>query len=137
MSVTGIELNSRQDTLDEDETVVSELSNGTQLIKTERGTGIVRPTEESGRWEREYDRWDDARLYYGLLIEIGGIWSVPPESPTKNVPLKVVRAGKDAVAAYLLVGTATTYKRAYVADALDVTEQTVSNYANRIRWSPE
>jgi hypothetical protein len=141
MSLTGVELTEPQDTLAENETVVAELSasgdeltDGMQLVRRDDGVGIVRPPTDAG-FERRYDKWADARLYFGLIHEIGGVWTVQPESPTKNIPLKVVRQGKDAVAAYLLVGTGTVKTRAGVADLLDVSEQSVSNYATRVRWS--
>lgn len=137
MTVTGIELREPQDTLTEGETVVSELEDGTRLIKTDDGRGVVRPAPEAAAWERVYDRWADARLFYGLLIEIGGPWSLTPESPRQCVPVEVAAAGKDALAAYLRVGTGSTQTVAGVASTLEVTEQTVSNYCNRIRWSSD
>jgi len=143
MSLTGVELTEPQDTLADDETVVAELSapgdeltDGMRLIRRDDGVGVVRPPTEAG-WERRYDSWADARLYFGLIHEIGGVWTVQPESPVKNIPLKVARQGKGAVAAYLAVGTGTVRPRSAVADELGVTEQTVSNQLTRIRWSAD
>lgn len=132
-----IEMREAQDTLAADETVVAQLSNGTRLIRTDDGTGIVRPDADFPEPEREYESWADARLFFGLIQEIGGYWDVQPQSPTKHIPIQVVRAGKDAVAAYLAVGCGTTYPRRYVARQLEVSEQTVSNYWGRIRWAPD
>lgn len=143
MSLTGVELTEPQDTLTDDETVVAELSapgdeltDGTRLIRREDGVGIVRPPTDAG-FERRYDAWADARLYFGLLHDIGGVWPVQPESPRHNVPLKVARHGKAATAAYLKVGTGSVMNRDAVARELGSDPRTVSNQLTRIRWSDD
>lgn len=134
MIMTVIEHRDPQDTLDESETVVAELTDGMKLIKTP-DEGIVRMPEDHGRQDRVYDCWKDATLFFGLWATTGG-WTDPyPTSGTSMVPVEVVAAGKDAAAAYLLVGTGTTSTRGAVARMLNISEQTVSNYANRVRWS--
>lgn len=112
---------------------------GNRLLKVTEGdsTGewIVYPDEDRFGWAFEFKHEKDARLLFGLWARTGGFNA--PESPSQNVPIEVVRQGRDAVAAYLLVGTGVKNSRAFVAKKLDVSEQTVSNYANRVRWTDE
>lgn len=134
MAVKSLELREAQGTLTPNETVMAELSDGTKLVRTGDGAGIVRPApDENHRWEREYPEFPNARLYFGLWRETGG-WEYQPESPGNAVPTEVAAKGKAAVASYLLVGTGTVYDRKYVAQKIDVQPQTVTNYAHRIRW---
>lgn len=135
--MTVIEQREPQETLSENEEVVAELTDGMKLIKTDEGTGIVRPEPESGKRERRYEQWTDATLFFGLWLETGGWTDNHPTTGVRQIPIDVVSAGKDAVAAYILVGTGTKTPRRRVADLLDVSEQTVSNYANRVRWSDD
>lgn len=123
---------SRQETLDETTEVVSELTDGTRLVRRDDGSGVVLPPHEDMD-ATIFQSWNDARLFYGLWMETGGFTT--GESPTQQIPIDVVREGKDAVAAYLLVGSGVKNSREYVAKQLNVSKQTVSNYANRIRWS--
>lgn len=131
--MTIIEQREPQDTLGEDETVVAELTDGMKLIRTP-DKGIVRPEPDSGRRERIYDKWKDATLFFGLWLETGGFRDNYPTSGVRQIPIDVVAAGRDAVASYMLVGTGSKTPRRAVAQELDISEQTVSNYANRIRW---
>lgn len=136
--MTVIEQREPQQTLSDNEEVVGELSDGMKLIRTDDGSGIVRPPTELGRMERKYDRFSDAALLFGLWLETDGFDEAgAPTTGARQIPIDVVRAGKDAVAAYIRVGTGTVNNREYAARALDVTEQTISNYCNRVRWSDE
>lgn len=125
-----------QDTLDTGETALAELSDGTTLIQYDDGTGAVRFHEPADdqyfRWE--YDRIEDARLAFGLW-RLCGPWMTPESG--LSVPVEVATQGQAAIAAYLLVGRGTIKSRQYVADQMGVSKQTVSNYANRIRWSAD
>jgi hypothetical protein len=131
--MTVIEKQEPQETLGENEEVVSEHSDGTKLIRSPE-KGIVRPPADSGRMEGRFDRWSDATLFYGLWLETGGWRDAHPTSGAKQIPIEVVAEGKDCVAAYIRVGTGVINSREYIANALDVTEQTVSNYFNRVRY---
>ena len=132
--MTVIETREPQSTLSEDETVVSELSDGTQLIETPGG-GIVRPPADSGRREQVFEKFKNASLFYGLWLETGGWTDAYPTSGTQQIPIEVVAAGKDAVAAYIRVGTGAITNAGATARMLDVSPQTVYNYCNRVRWS--
>ena len=120
-----------QETLDESNEVVAELTDGTRLLKTEDGKGIVAP---DGLAATIYESWEDARLAFGLWMRTGGYTT--GEAPLQHIPIEVASEGQGAIAAYLLVGAGIKRSRSYVARHLDVTEQTVSNYANRVRWHP-
>lgn len=132
--MTVVEIREPQDTLGDDETVRGELSDGTLLIETE-DSGIVRPPAGVGRQEQEFGRYSDAALFFGLWLEAGGWSDAYPTSGDRQIPIEVVAAGKDAVAAYIRVGTGVVQSASRAADLLDVTEQTVYNYCNRVRWS--
>lgn len=136
--MTIIEQREPQDTLSESEEVVAELTDGMKLIRTDDGEGIVRPPKELGRMERKYDRFSDASLLFGLWLKTGG-WDEAgaPTTGARQIPIDVVGAGKDAVAAYIRVGTGTINNAEYAARALDVTEQTIYNYCNRVRFDPD
>jgi len=49
--------------------------------------------------------------------------------------VEVAVAGKEAVAAFLRAEL--EYSRSGIADKMDVSKQTVSNYWNRMRWMPD
>jgi hypothetical protein len=134
--MTVINTREPQDTLGEDEQVIAELTDGMKLIKTPDG-GIVRPAKDSGMMEQEFESWDNATLFFGLWIETGGWSDAYPTSGDRQIPIEVVSAGKDAVAAYIRVGTGAVGTAGRAASLLDVTEQTVYNYCNRVRFSPE
>lgn len=86
-------------------------------------------------WAVEFHSELDARLYWGLWKQTGGFHTHARAS--QYIPVEVVRAGKDAVAAYLTVGCGYKRNRSQVASTLGITEQAVSNYCNRIRWSDD
>jgi hypothetical protein len=94
---------------------------------------IFYPDRERWGWAMTFSSEKDARLMFGLWLRTGGFQT--PETPSEYIPVEVVREGRDAVAAYLLVATGVRNSRQFVARKLAVTEQTVSNYANRLRWS--
>jgi hypothetical protein len=97
------------------------------------GDWIFYPDEDRYGWAMTFQSEKDARLMFGLWLRTGGFST--GESPSQYVPVEIVREGRDAVAAYLLVGTGVKNSRVFVAQKLGVTDQTVSNYANRVRWS--
>ena len=99
------------------------------------GNWIFYPDEDRYGWAMEFQKEKDGRLFVGLWAETGGFDF--PEDATKNVPVPVAVEGQDAIAAYLLIGAGTAHTRKSVAAKLGVTEQTVSNYASRIRWTGE
>lgn len=134
--MTVVETREPQDTLAQDEEVIAELSDGTTLIKTPE-QGIVRPPEETGRDSYVFEQWKNATLFFGLWLETNGWRDKHPTSGARSIPVEVVSAGMDCVAAYMLVGTGIINSRQYVADELGVTEQTVSNYCNRVRFQYE
>ncbi|MFB6123562.1 MAG: hypothetical protein ABEJ78_08895, partial [Haloferacaceae archaeon] len=73
-----------------------------------------------------------ARLAFGLR----GM-CVPFVQPEGNaIPIEVATAGQAAIGAYLRLGNGYPKSRSYVAERTDITEQTVSNYSNRVRWTP-
>jgi hypothetical protein len=79
-----------------------------------------------------FKQFQMARLAFGLWERCG-----PFTQPEGNaVPIEVATSGQEAIAAYLRVGNGYPKSRTYVAEKMDVTEQTVSNYCNRVRWSP-
>lgn len=121
--------------------VVAETPDGARLMEIRQGElddgkgWIFYPDEERYGWAVRFKNETDARLYVGLWAETGGFDT--PETPSKYVPVPVVRAGQEAVAAYLLIGYGVKNSRQMVAQKLGVSKQTVSNYATRIRWTGE
>lgn len=111
-------------------------TNGYELLKTEDGGALkLNASRSSAPTVIEYADYDTARLAYGLRSEAD---SFIPCDRDDCVPLAVAKAGKDAIAAYLLTrdpDSRPTQKQ--VANELDVTEQTIRNYAHRVRWSPD
>jgi hypothetical protein len=79
-----------------------------------------------------FEQLQMARLAFGLWEQCGPF--TQPEGSA--VPLEIATDGQEAIAAYLRVGNGYPKDRGYVADKMDVTEQTVSNYCNRVRWTP-
>lgn len=82
--------------------------------------------------EMAFDQFQMARLAFGLWERCGPF--TQPEGSA--VPIEVATSGQEAIGAYLRVGNGYPKSRTYVAEKMDVTEQTVSNYCNRVRWSP-
>jgi hypothetical protein len=121
--------------------VVAETPDGARLMEIRQGElddgmrWIFYPDEDRYGWAMRFQNETDARLFVGLWAETGGFDT--SETPSKFVPVPVVRAGRDAVAAYLLIGTGVKNSRQMVAQKLGVSEQAVSNYASRIRWKGE
>jgi hypothetical protein len=77
-----------------------------------------------------YDDFRMARLAYGLWSRCG-----PFNHPEGHaVPVEVATDSQAAIAAYLQVGNGYPNSRDYVADKMDVTKQTVSNYCQKIRY---
>lgn len=112
--------------------VVAKAPDDTRLLEMSDGEWLVQLPESYG-YAHGFAKEKDARLFFGMWVATGGFTT--GESPTKNVPLAVASEGKDVLAAYLLVGTGVRNSRAWVAQKLGVSEQTVSNYANRVRYS--
>lgn len=130
--MTVIEQTEPQETLSKDESVLVELSDGMKLIEGSE-KWIIRPPVDSGRRERHYQRKTDATLFMGLWVKTNGWTNSYPSAGSQMIPVDVVAAGKDAAAAYLRCGTGVVNSREAVARMLDVSEQTVSNYWNRVR----
>lgn len=81
-----------------------------------------------------FEEFRTARLAFGLWVECGPFHQ--PES-SNSVPVEVAAAGKAYLAAYLRIGNGYPLARSAVADKIGVTDQTVSNYCNRVRWTPD
>lgn len=79
-----------------------------------------------------FDTFRMARLAFGLW-ETCGPFNQPEGSA---IPVEVATTGQAAIGAFLRLGNGYPKSRAYVAEKMGVTEQTVSNYCNRMRWSP-
>ncbi|MFC6990189.1 hypothetical protein ACFQJD_18510 [Haloplanus sp. GCM10025708] len=79
-----------------------------------------------------FDTFQMARLAFGLWKKCGPF--VQPEG--NAIPIEVATAGQEAIAAFLRLGNGSPKSRSYVAEKMDVTEQTISNYCNRVRWTP-
>jgi len=109
----------------EDDTRLMEMSDGRFLVQLPECYGI----------SYEFSKEKDARLFFGLWLETDGFST--GKSPSQNIPLPVAKEGKDVLAAYLLVATGVRNSRGFVASKLGVSRQTVSNYANRVRWSDD
>jgi hypothetical protein len=82
--------------------------------------------------DMRFNSLNQARLAYGLWIEYGPF--AEPESSA--IPVDVAVGGQEAIAAYLRVNGGHMNSRSYVAERMGVTEGTVSNYCNRVRWTP-
>jgi len=79
-----------------------------------------------------FDSLNMARLAYGLWVDCG-----PFSQPEGDaVPVEVATSGQESIAAYLRLGDGYPNARQYVASQMDVRENTVSNYCNRVRWEP-
>lgn len=117
---------------DEWASIVGELDDETRLLKMSSDEWVVQLPETYG-FAYRFESEKDARLLFGLWRRTGGFST--SESPTSNVPLAVAVEGKDALAAYLLVGAGIRNSRGFVAKKLDVSRQTVSNYATRVRYT--
>jgi len=105
-------------------------------VDTKPGRVRIHTLEESGDviqyTDMEFDEFQMARLAFGIWEKCG-----PFNQPEGDaIPIEVATAGQEAIGAYLRVGNGYPNSREYVAEKMDVTEQTVSNYCNRARWSP-
>jgi hypothetical protein len=142
-----------QDTLNEGETVIKRTDDLLLIVEDDRRgetlelaeidneparvrvfTGPAADSEERPFIDLSFDTLNMARVSLGLQIRCGPF--VEPKDGLKVVPVDVATYGQDAIGAYLRLGNGRPRPRAWVADRLDVTEQTVSNYCNRIRWEP-
>jgi len=82
--------------------------------------------------DMSFDSLNMARLAYGLWVDCG-----PFSQPEGDaVPVEVATSGQESIAAYLRIGSGYPNSRQYVASQMDVRENTVSNYCNRVRWEP-
>ena len=87
--------------------------------------------EEPISWTWEFDTFLDGRAAFGLWCECGPFLFFDHE---KAVPLSVVQGGKPAIGTYLYI---IHRSQAKVANILDVSEQTMSNYLCQLRWVQE
>jgi len=79
-----------------------------------------------------FDQFSMARLAYGLWERCGPFGHPKGQA----IPIEVATDSQAAIAAYLRVGNGYPNSRGYVAEQMGLTEQTVSNYCNRVRWTP-
>lgn len=79
--------------------------------------------------DQVYDDFRMARLAYALWNRCGP-FSQPEGSA---IPVEVATDSQAAIAAYLRLGNGYPNSRDYVADKMDVSKQTVSNYCQRVR----
>ena len=79
-----------------------------------------------------YDKFKHARLYFGLITEVGG-WDKTTIAEG-GVPVSVATAGQDAIAAYLRTRNGRVTPRATIAYKMDLSKATISNYWNRVRF---
>lgn len=130
-----------QDTLEDGEKVVGELSDGTRLFELEEGRGAVleeygEPDDPDGVqfYRVEYDRMKDAILHYALWLRVGG-FDRPEKGGLKFVPTTIVAEGREAVAAWLFLSGCHGFPvaRSVVAEKLNISESTVSRYLSRVR----
>lgn len=124
---------SRQDVLDENESVVVELEDGSRLVE------IVDPDSYRDRFSYRVETvyagtntFDDerrAKLMLDLYVVVDGFER--PESVAVAIPLDVVLAGRAAVATYLYAVRG--WSSESVADRLDVSRRTVWEYLSDVR----
>ena len=127
---------------DTDAWLISDTNHDTdeiQLSDIDRKPGRVRihqydeTDDELSYTDMVFDSFHLARLTYGLWLRCG-----PFNQPEGNaVPVEIATDGQAAVGAFLRIGNGYPNSREYVADKMEVSKQTVSNYANRISWSPD
>lgn len=144
-----------------DETVIAEASDGTKLLVYADLYEEADPEDYAGdtlevrwtevdhrpggvRWQHddpdlgetssdmEFDKFQDARLAFGLWLRCGPFHE--PEGGA--VPKEVATDGQDAVTAYIYLNKGHPLARSGVASICDVTEQTVSDRLSRVRWTP-
>jgi hypothetical protein len=142
-----------QDTLTEGETVIKRTDDLLLILEDDRAgetleladvdndparvrvfTRPVSDTDERPYIDMPFNTLKMARLALGLQIRCGPL--TEPKDGLQVVPVEVATYGQDAIGAYLRLGNGKPRPRDWVADRLDVTKQTVSNYCNRIRWEP-
>lgn len=108
-----------------------------QLSEIDHKPGRIRihqlADDEIGYTEMTFESFHLARLAFGLWERCG-----PFTQPEGNaVPIKIATDGQAAIAAYLRLGNGYPNSREYVAEKMRVTEQTVSNYCNKVKWTPD
>jgi len=116
------------DELDEEEVPISELDSRPGRLR------LHSQVEEKIEYtDMVFDSFQMARLAFGLWEKCG-----PFDQPEGSaVPVEVATAGQAAVGGFLRLGNGYPKSRSGVAEMMGVTEQTVSNYCNRVRWTPE
>lgn len=82
--------------------------------------------------DMRFDSFRMARLAYGLWKRCGPIHQ--PEG--RGVPVEVATDGQAAVCAYIRLGDGYPLARGAVAQKMDISKQTVSNYCSDISWKP-
>jgi hypothetical protein len=112
-------------------------SDPVQLSEIDTKPGRVRfhfddPDADGISWtDHCFDSLREARLLYGLRMETGDYHV----HASGDIPVEVAVAGKEAVAAFLRAEL--EYSRSGIADKMNVSKQTISNYWNRMRWTPD
>lgn len=91
--------------------------------------------EPATAWtDMDFGLWRNVTVAFGLWEQCGPFQV--PESASNAVPVEVATHSKAAIAAWLKIGTGYSLARSVVADKMDVSEQTVSNYLSEIRFQP-
>ena len=117
---------------------VDHVADGIPLSQLDSKSGRLRihstePVDQARQYtDMVFDQFSMARLAYGLWKRCGPFGHPDGQA----IPIEVATDGQAAIAAYLRVGNGYPNSRGYVAEQMDVTEQTVSNYCNRVRWTP-
>ncbi|GAB6879179.1 hypothetical protein JCM17823_14530 [Halorubrum gandharaense] len=125
--------------LAENETLEASAPDGSRLVKCDDGSGVVLeryedPDRGTIDKRREYDLYRNAKLHFGLYLLTDG-FERPNKSMNRFVPVSVAAEGKPAIAAWLFLqgGYGHVGNRQEPAEALGVSEHTVSRYLTRIR----
>ena len=117
---------------------LAEASDGTELVETKDGYGVREcyndPDHDGPAYfETEYEQKKNAVLHFALWLKVDR-FSRPERSFTRFIPTNIAADGKPAMAAWLyLNGGTNAGNRSAVADALDISEHTVSRYLSSVR----
>jgi hypothetical protein len=113
---------------------IDRLPHGGRLIQLDGHLWFVAP-EDRGGWVTEYEKDDLATLFYGLWDLTNG-YNPPSHNIKQQIPIDVAKHGQEAICAYLRISGGLEWRRDSVSRELDISEQTVSNYCNRVRLDP-
>lgn len=126
-------------TLDEDEEVVVEATDGTRLVRRADGGGAVLERFDDPDFgevdERvDWDNYADAELHMALCLATG-VLDRPERSATRFVPTEIVALGTPYVSAWLYLNGCygKTISRRMVADYLGGTQEMVDQHLAEVR----